>query len=596
MDVKQKIFDLFNHKWSITNIDNMEYEAVIYRKPRFKRQDFGFSDGSSKYMNNGQQNAGAFITINHKEEINSFGFIYLKENDYNRINSVEYVSAKLCSNFVKKEGIIFTDSQNSINRYMKEMVNDKSLPYIEHVKAHSGVPYNVMVDVLSKMATNGIPEFSKEAWQFAIQNRKFIGRDLKQLLYIQSPDKINKKRLKYDQKSITEKNKKNIDEQKKVIKSKEIKDKLMEDLECYIEKLIINKNQHDKRKQEHMYNLNLDNNPIFEIFLRNNNHTVDIKDFSLEINFNNDYNFFTLKNNHQILNGCECLIDIDYKNNLINYYILDEYQKIYEIGSLCSTIVNKNELQKNLKNIALYLNQKYTDLNMYYSQKIDFSVNNAYNITKQERNKFYKNSDKTATNIVNYIMSHIYTKQEISYNLLILQEKTNYSEIQTYDNSDNVLLSYIYNKDTSNDNNIKCYMKHHPEEYLISFTVFNDNGKIDFIGIIPYFPNDNLYNMLPIIKDFLSKEYNIHDIFYLRNKKYHSWINEDIIDECGLNKEYYLNDDHYKTDPEKCDFVANLSYQMKQMIINMKPNNLVLQYYINQKEKTLQMETQSLNI
>lgn len=193
-------------------------------------------------------------------------------------------------------------------------------------------------------------------------------------------------------------------------------------------------------------------------------------------------------------------------------------------------------------------------------------------------------------------MSHIYTKQEISYNLLILQEKTNYSEIQTYDNSDNVLLSYIYNKDTSNDNNIKCYMKHHPEEYLISFTVFNDNGKIDFIGIIPYFPNDNLYNMLPIIKDFLSKEYNIHDIFYLRNKKYHSWINEDIIDECGLNKEYYLNDDHYKTDPEKCDFVANLSYQMKQMIINMKPNNLVLQYYINQKEKTLQMETQSLNI
>ena len=255
MDVKQKIFDLFNHKWSITNIDNMEYEAVIYRKPRFKRQDFGFSDGSSKYMNNGQQNAGAFITINHKEEINSFGFIYLKENDYNRINSVEYVSAKLCSNFVKKEGIIFTDSQNSINRYMKEMVNDKSLPYIEHVKAHSGVPYNVMVDVLSKMATNGIPEFSKEAWQFAIQNRKFIGRDLKQLLYIQSPDKINKKRLKYDQKSITEKNKKNIDEQKKVIKSKEIKDKLMEDLESYIEKLIINKNQHDKRKQEHMYNV-----------------------------------------------------------------------------------------------------------------------------------------------------------------------------------------------------------------------------------------------------------------------------------------------------------------------------------------------------
>ena len=67
MNVQKKIFDLFNYKWSITKIDNMEYEAVIFRKPRFKRQDFGFSDGSSKYMNNGQQNAGASITINTNE-------------------------------------------------------------------------------------------------------------------------------------------------------------------------------------------------------------------------------------------------------------------------------------------------------------------------------------------------------------------------------------------------------------------------------------------------------------------------------------------------------------------------------------------------
>jgi ribonuclease HI len=598
MNVQKKIFDLFNYNWSITKIDNMEYEAVIFRKPRFKRQDFGFSDGSSKYMNNGQQNAGAFITLNDKEKINCFGFIYLKENNSNKINSVEYIAAKLCSDFVKKEGIIYTDSQSTINTYMKEMVNNKSLPYIEYVKAHSGIPYNIMVDVLSKMATNGIPEFSKEAWQTSIKNRKIITRDLKQLLYIQSPDNNGIKNnqlpdnqlvVTYDQELIIEKNKQNIKEQiAKPIEKKVIKNNLIEDFEHHMEKLIKKKLEQEKQISEHKPTIN---NPVFELFLKIIDHKVNIHDFHLDTNFNDNYNFFTLKNKNTCLQECECLINVDYQHNSITYYVLNNSQKIHEIGSLCSTVISKNELERNIQNIISYLNQKYKNLNIYQSQALN--IDNVYSMKPSERKKHYEIFDKAVVNIVNYVMPHIFTLEDISYNLWMLQNKKNNLEMKTFE-THNVLLNYFHNENQNNDK--KCYIKHHPEEYLISFTIFNQNGEMDFIGIMPLFPEDNYLETLLIMKNFISEKCCVDEFFYLKNKRA-SWINkEDVIEQCNFNDKYYLNrNNSKKAEQDICDFISDISYKTSQMIRNMKPKKLIQQHYINRKEKTLQMETQSLN-
>lgn len=168
--VMETILSVFDDAWTTTVVEHQDYTLTLHCKVSgHKNALFGFSDGSSKEVNGIYHNTAAFMTFGHSASLKSIGFLVLKETRKTEIAKAEFYALMECRSLLKRTGYVFSDSLISLS--MGRDATEGGLDNFHHVRAHAGNAYNVMVDILSKMITYGVPEFNREAWQKALDLR-----------------------------------------------------------------------------------------------------------------------------------------------------------------------------------------------------------------------------------------------------------------------------------------------------------------------------------------------------------------------------------------------------------------------------------------